>query len=37
VSTAELPLGPWPALAVTAGWAVAVLALGLLLLARRDA
>lgn len=37
VATSALPLGPWPSLAVTAGWAVAALALGLLLLTRRDA
>ena len=37
VGAAELPLGAWSSLAVTAGWAAAALALGLLLLARRDA
>ena len=37
VGTSGLPLGPWPSLAVTAGWSAAALALGLLLLTRRDA
>ena len=37
VATSALPLGPWPALAVTAGWSIGALALGLLLLTRRDA
>jgi ABC-2 type transport system permease protein len=33
----RLPIGPWQGLAVTAGWAVAALLLGGLLLRRRDA
>lgn len=37
VGGAALPLTPWQSLAVTAGWATAALALGLLVLARRDA
>jgi ABC-2 type transport system permease protein len=37
VGAAALPLGPWQSLAVTAGWTAAALAIGGLLLARRDA
>jgi ABC-2 type transport system permease protein len=34
---ADLPIGPWAGLAVTAGWASALTALGALALCRRDA
>jgi ABC-2 type transport system permease protein len=37
VAMSALPLGPWPSLAVTAGWSAGALALGLVLLTRRDA
>jgi ABC-2 type transport system permease protein len=37
VGAADLPIGPWPGLAVLAGWAAAALLAGTLLFRRRDA